>query len=187
MKKIIAAAVILAAVLSGCSGGGSSAPADGGKGVAVSFDFLKKDGYSTNQIAVWVEDGDGNYIKTLYVTKFTAEGGWKVREQSLPLWVKSSDAENAGEDELSAVSSATPASGKVEIFWDLKDAAGNLVQGNSYVIKIEATVRAENAVLYTINTDVSEGTADADIGCTYTGEAAEDRDMISNVTAEFRK
>ena len=44
-----------------------------------------------------IEDMDGNVVKTLFVTNFTSNGGYAVREDSIPTWVahaKPSDMDN---------------------------------------------------------------------------------------------
>ena len=35
------------------------------KTVQINFDYTKRGGFASNQIAVWVEDARGNYIKTI--------------------------------------------------------------------------------------------------------------------------
>ena len=41
------------------------------KKVNISFDYTKREGYASNQIAVWAEDDKGNYITTIFITDFT--------------------------------------------------------------------------------------------------------------------
>ena len=40
------------------------------KKVNISFDYTKRLGYSSNQIAVWAEDNNGNYIATIYIAVY---------------------------------------------------------------------------------------------------------------------
>ena len=55
--------------------------AQNNKIVQINFDYTKRGGFASNQIAVWVEDARGNYIKTIYITDFTGRReGWKKRE-----------------------------------------------------------------------------------------------------------
>lgn len=56
--------------------------------VEIKFNYEKRAGIASNQFAVWIEDEDGNFIKTLYVTRFTGNGGYKKRPDALPLWSK---------------------------------------------------------------------------------------------------
>lgn len=82
------------------------------------------------QMAVWVEDIDGNYLATLYVSGFAA----KVKEKQvhLPRWAKSS--QFAGID---AVTSASIDCGSHRLFWDFTDPAGKLFTQTSFVLKSE--------------------------------------------------
>ena len=83
---------------------------------------------STPQFAVWLEDEDGNFIRTLYVTQRASKKNWifgpkEGRPESLPVWyhksknesakTKSSSAKKSGEANIDAVTSATPKGGVV--------------------------------------------------------------------------
>jgi conjugal transfer/entry exclusion protein len=48
----------------------------------LTFVFTRQSGHATNQFAVWIEDAQGQYIKTLYAANFTARGGWSRRPAS---------------------------------------------------------------------------------------------------------
>ncbi len=112
--------------------------------VTVSFDYNKVSRSASNQFAVWVTDKDGKFIKTLYVTKFTASGGYNKRPDSLPLWSKAHS--KAG---LDAVTKATPDSSKVVCSWDFTDINGQSVsKGDEYFLYIEATTYMKDNVLY---------------------------------------
>ena len=90
------------------------------------------------QVAVWLEDADGNYIRTLYVTSRAEKRSWIFspkdgRPESLPVWYCASGenpAKSGGEKTaLDAVSSATPKGGVI---------FGAEIDGEkSYVIKVE--------------------------------------------------
>ena len=90
------------------------------------------------QVAVWLEDADGNYIRTLYVTSRAEERSWIFspkdgRPESLPVWYCASGenpAKGGGErTALDAVSSATPKGGVT---------FGPEIDGEtSYVINVE--------------------------------------------------
>lgn len=92
------------------------------------------------QIAVWVEDSDGTYVDTLFVTKKASENKWigspkNGRPESLPDWYKSkgqNPAEKISKDEVDATTSATPKKGIV-ISKDLE-----LEKGKTYVFKCQA-------------------------------------------------
>ena len=72
------------------------------------------------QMAVWAETSDGEFIKTLYVTRRTADESWRSapgdevpeggirRPESLPVWTKRSGRLDSGIDTMGSV---TPKSG----------------------------------------------------------------------------
>lgn len=76
------------------------------------------------QFAVWLEDSDGNFVRTLYVTERASRQNWIMgpkegRPESLPVWYSASKqkdgaskAASAGEgQQLDAVTGATPKGG----------------------------------------------------------------------------
>ena len=78
------------------------------------------------QLAVWLEDGQGRYIKTLYVTQKASGLSWffgpkEGRPESLPVWYhaskhdskKSAASASSDKNEIDAVTSATPKGGLV--------------------------------------------------------------------------
>lgn len=85
------------------------------------------EGWKGPQLAVWLEDEQGRYIKTLYVTQKAGGLSWFLapkdgRPESLPVWYhaskhdsKKSAAQNSSPDkkEIDAVTSATPKGGLV--------------------------------------------------------------------------
>ena len=78
------------------------------------------------QVAIWLEDQNGRYIKTLYVTKKASALSWlfgpkEGRPESLPVWYhaskhdssKSAASSSSDQKEIDAVTSATPKGGLV--------------------------------------------------------------------------
>ena len=85
-------------------------------GVEISFDFSRMTTGASDQTAVWVEDEDGNIIKTIYVSGFTGAGrGYKKRKDAVPHWVTAADPDK----QIDAVSSATLQTGRQSFVWDL--------------------------------------------------------------------
>ena len=94
------------------------------------------------QLAVWLEDTEGSYVRTLYVTKKAGLKSWVFsprdgRPESLPVWYHASrqdsgkgTAKNASgaEPAVDAVSSATPKGGVTFT---------QEISGTSFVIKAE--------------------------------------------------
>jgi hypothetical protein len=112
----------------------------------VSFDYKRQSGHASNQFAVWIEDGDGGYVTTLYATDFTADGGWEIRPTSIPDWVKAVGLPE-GQD-VDAVTSATPSAGKLKYTWDLTDAHGEVYRSDTFTVVVEGTLRWNNQVVY---------------------------------------
>lgn len=69
-------------------------------------------------MAAWVEDKDGNVVKDLGATRFTATGGFLRRKEALPLWVAKTHPENMKSADVDAIAQATPQPGKQTIMWD---------------------------------------------------------------------
>jgi hypothetical protein len=155
--------------------------------VTVSFDYAKQSGSASNQFAIWIEDTDGNYVKTLYATRYTANGGYERRPDSIPIWV-----EKSGVD---AVTSATPKAGPLSFDWDLTDKDGNTVPKGEYKILVEGTLRWKNQVLYSGVIDLAGEAAAIALTPEFTFAGADNQPaltpeapeaaMITSVRAEY--
>jgi hypothetical protein len=140
----------------------------------------------SNQIAVWIEDEGGNYVKTLYATSFAANGGFKKRTQTLPEWVKTSDWENASSADIDAMSGATQPAGAQEVVWDLKDIEGNPVPPGKYVYKIEGNIYMDNRVLWQGSIDVGgEGNSSQAEATYFPEDTTEERVLVEQVRAVY--
>ena len=103
------------------------------------------------QIAVWVEDSDGTYVDTLFVTKKASGNKWigspkDGRPESLPDWYKSkgqNPAEKISKDDLDATTSATPKKGIII------EKNINLEKGKTYVFKCQANQSFDYNEYYT--------------------------------------
>jgi hypothetical protein len=114
--------------------------------VAVSYSLHRISKIASNQIAVWIEDAPGIIIKTLFVTRYTARGGYAVRDQSLKQWVKKSDVRNKAKNEFDAISGATQNPGRNTVVWDCTDSRGNPVKDGTYYYVIEGNIFWDNMV-----------------------------------------
>jgi hypothetical protein len=195
MKKIIFIMLALASALllfSGCAAPKQVVTRDNDI-VTVSFDYAKQQGYATNQFAVWIEDESGKLVKTLYVTEFTAKGGYEKRPDAIPTWVDHANLSTA--KEADAVSGATPKSGKLSYVWDLTDQNGVRVQNGIYTFVVEGTLRWKNQVLYSGTITLNGEAATAEGSAEYTFAASDDAPaltpespesgMIANVVAAY--
>jgi hypothetical protein len=83
------------------------------------------------QVAVWVEDDKGNFIRTLYVSGFS--GNAQQAQVVLPDYADASNYKDAD-----AVTGASIDVGDHVYAWDLKNASGADVKKGGYTIKVEA-------------------------------------------------
>lgn len=115
----------------------------------LSVDYSPAATHASNQMAAWVERGDGSLLKTLYVTGFTAvRRGYRERPDALSRWVALADPETMGDAEVDAVSSATPAGGRLSFEWDFTDEGGERVPDGAYRLVFEATLFWSSNVRY---------------------------------------
>ncbi len=153
--------------------------------VEISFVYQRLTGMASNQFAVWIEDSNGRYIKTLYTTRFTAKGGWQRRPQSLPGWVKASQPLNFSSDKIDAITGATPSSGNLYYFWDCKDENGIMLPAGEYKYIVEATLRWDNRVIYAGTIKTGGQAQQSQASSEYFGDSEQDRGMVTNVTARY--
>jgi len=196
--SIIIVAALLAFVCA-CSGGGTKTeqPAYEPGTLTISLDYEKQSGYASNQFAVWVEDLDGNLIKTLYATRFTANGGFRDRPDSIPLWVEKSGLATMQKADADAVSGATPSTGTLYYTWDAADKDGNAVPAGEYRFFVEGSLRWKNRVLYSGAVDTGGGNAVVKAEAAYFYEGSDsqaalsadspENKMLGNVTADWRR
>jgi len=147
----------------------------------LTFTFTRLNGSASNQFAVWIENAQGQHIKTIYATRYTANGGWKRRATSIPLWVKQSGLANMTSAQVDAVSSATPRTGTLTYTWDGTNSHGAQVPAGDYVLILEATLRWENQVYYRAPIRLGQGLAAAEVSIEYKGDAGADRAMVGDV------
>ncbi len=97
----------------------------------VSIDFIM--GFTDElppQTAVWIEDSDGNFVKTIYISGFSANA--KEVQVHLPKYAKSSKFKD-----VDAVTGASIDLGHHIYTWDVKDSFGNKVKNGEYIVKVE--------------------------------------------------
>lgn len=153
-------------------------------GVEISFDFSRMSTKASNQIAAWIEDENGNIVKTIYVSDFTgSRHGYQKREDAVPHWVSAAEPDALSDEQIDAVSSATLQTGSQSFVWDLTDDDGNAVPTGIYMVKLEGTLFWSSNVVYsgTVDTqndapgeiDVREERSEPD--------NTDNEDMIQNV------
>jgi hypothetical protein len=150
----------------------------------ISFVFTRQSGSASNQYAIWIEDAKGQLIKTLYAVRWTANGGFKTRPTSIPMWVKKSDVANLSKAQLDVISSATPRTGALTYTWDGTDSKGAAVSAGDYVLVLEGTLRWENQVYYRAPIALGKGAATANVSVEYISgdrDTSAERSMFSDV------
>ena len=149
--------------------------------VKISFNYVRQSGIASNQFAIWIEDASGNYIKTLYATRFTAKGGWKRRSDSIPGWVKAAQISGMSKKEIDAVSGPTPSAGRLVYVWDCKDSDGKPVPAGEYRYIVEGTIRWKSRAIFTCNIRIGGQQHESRAQAKFTGGNERERKMISNV------
>lgn len=163
--------------------------------LAVTFEYNAQEGWASNQFAVWVEDILGNHVRTLYVTRWTAAGGFVTRPMSIPAWVESSGAVDMDDLQVDAIAGATPDSGMLSFIWDLTDMEGNPVPAGEYRFFVEANTRWANRLLFEGVVDISgefsivwpevQFIFEGYVEFPALNEIAPENSIIENVTAVF--
>ena len=167
------------------------------KTLEVSFDYQKQPGPGSNQYAVWIENEKGDVVKTLFVTSYTTKGrvrgneqpmrGYVKRPNCVPTWVKASKASEKTDQELDAVTGATPqAGGKQTFSWDFTDQQGKKVKDGKYCVKVEATLYQASTVLYTGNFSTKDKAGNISLTSKLTEPAENHKDMITAVQAVLK-
>lgn len=189
---LIGGMTLLLAAGCGAHRANKSVPADAANAVSVdtpgmvtiTFPYVEQPGKSSNQFAVWVEDEMGRYVKTVFVTDFTALGGYESREDSVPQWVEKSGIREGTSENIDAVSGATPKTGTKQYEWECVDESGNPVTEGEYRILVEGTVNEDSQIVYTADIMVGNHAMTAQAQPEYY-ELTGDTDMIGDVTVEY--
>ena len=178
MKKFL-----LLVCFAGLAAAGAFAQEDAAE---IGFNFTRLNGSGTNQFALWVENDQGRYVKTIFVTRYTAGGGWEKRPASLSQWVKQSKVSNMSKTQVDALSQATPQNGRQTLRWDGLDERGAEVPNGVYTIHLEANLRNENRVIYSAEIPLGVSNtrrAQANINRKFVGTPAEaDKGIITQVS-----
>ncbi|MCL2811928.1 MAG: DUF2271 domain-containing protein [Clostridia bacterium] len=197
MRKLLLVMMMAMMLVSLCACAASKEPAKAPESnhVVITFDYTKQSGYASNQFAVWIEDGDGNLVKTLYATRYTANGGYKNRPDSIPVWVEKSGLASMQKVEVDAIAGATPRTGTLSYTWDLTDANGEKVSPGEYGFFVEGSLRWKNRVLYSGTISVGRDPVAVQADAEFLYEAADNQPalspdspengMIGPVTASF--
>ncbi|MDR7865563.1 MAG: DUF2271 domain-containing protein [Sporomusaceae bacterium] len=179
---VVALALFLAAAATFAAGTEGQAPGT----VTISYELHRMPTIASNQMAVWIEDSGGRFVKTLYVTWFTGKGGYERRPDCLPLWRKAAGVDGPPTAEVDAVTRATHHPGRHSLAWDCTDAAGRPVLPGKYIYKAEGTLFWSKEILWEGEIAVGDRPAASRATPGYLPPAAEGSGpMIADVTAVF--
>ena len=114
-----------------------SAQTSAGPGtVTISYNLFHPHWIASNQLAVWIEDSHGAFVKTIFATDFMARRkGYIKRPQSCPEWVKASGLASLPDASVDAISGATQKPGPIELSWNCTDANGKAVPPGVYTLQ----------------------------------------------------
>ena len=167
------------------------------KSLEISFDYQRQAGPGSNQYAVWVENEKGDVVKTLFVTSYTTKGrtrpgekpmrGYVRRPACVPTWVKASNAEGQTDQQLDAVTGATPQADGTQVFtWDFTDQQGKAVPKGTYKVLIEATLFFDSDIIYTGIFSTKDKAGEIVLTPTLSKPDEQHKDMVKNVKAALR-
>ena len=160
--------------------------------VELSFNDQKQAGAGSNQWAVWVENSEGKVVRTLTVTSFTSKGrggrrGYTFRPTCVPTWVKNAGAEQMSDEQIDAVTGATPKESGIQTYtWDFKDADGKEVPAGDYKIYLEATLYFNSIILYSGSFSTKDKAGEIKLTSTLTEEDEVHKNMVTEVKAELK-
>jgi len=130
---------------------------------------------------VWIEDAQGGYVRTLYATRWTAAGGWRRRENSIPQWVRQSGVAGRDQAYVDALAGPTPRTGATRHVWDGRDYAGQAVSPGEFRVFVEASLRWYDRVVHSAVVRLGEaGQVIAEPE--FFGDRTGERSMIGPVT-----
>ena len=187
----ILAAMLLAIPVMGQSKKGQ------GKSLEVSFNYQKQAGPGSNQYAVWIENDKGEVVKTLFVTSFTTKGrargnaqpqrGYVMRPACVPTWVKASKASEKNDQQLDAVTGATPQADGVQTFtWNFTDQQGKAVPQGNYKVFVEATLYNDSDIIYSGTFSTKGKAGNVALTSTITKSDEQHKNMLTNVKAVLK-
>ena len=194
MKKVITAIIVtmlLAIPAIALNKKGKAAKANS---LEVSFNYQRQAGPGSNQYAVWIENERGEVVKTLVVTSFTTKGrvrgneqpmrGYIKRPACVPTWVKTAKANDLSDQQLDAVTGATPqASGTQTFIWDFTDQQGKAVQKGTYKVFVEATLFNASTITYSGAFSTQDKAGNVTLTSQLTESDEKHKDMVTDVKA----
>ncbi|GAB2882656.1 DUF2271 domain-containing protein [Streptomyces mayteni] len=154
--------------------------------VRVSYRLHRVPTHASNQIAVWIEDASGAYVRTLFATSFTANGGYDRRPESLSAWRETAGWEQATQAEIESASRPAQDEGEHTLYWDGTDREGVPVRPGRYTYRIEGNLLWERRVLHTGTIELGDVAGESRAEAVYLpDEAREEPTLVEDVRASF--
>jgi len=198
MKKSIIITTIAVALLLCVTGMAmASSQARKARSLEVTFNYEKQAGPGSNQYAVWIENDRGEVVKTLFVTSFTTKGrvregqqpqrGYIKRPACVPTWVTRVKANDLSDQQLDAVTGATPAASGVQTFtWDFTDQEGKAVKQGTYKVFVEATLFNASTITYSGTFSSKDKAGEVTLTSELTQPDEQHKNMVTGVRATLR-
>lgn len=153
--------------------------------LTVNLNFTHGNTLASNQYAIWIEDNDGNLIRTIFVTAFTGNGGYERRKDACPTWVSKAHPSEMSDTEVDAFTGATPSNGRHSYTWDGKDDKGNYVKAGTYKIFVEGTLYWSSRVLYQGTFNYGGQDQNVTLTPSFSSDDNTNRDMLTQVSAKY--
>jgi len=144
--------------------------------------YERQSGRGSNQYAIWIENAQGQIVKTLFVTKFTAQGGYSFRPDCTPIWVKKAEPTSLSKQEIDAFSGATPRTGNHTYTWNLAD---DKVTTGEYTFYVEGTLLGKSTVLFKGVISVGNNEVSVSPQAEFSSDDKENKGMITAVKATY--
>jgi hypothetical protein len=156
--------------------------------VTISYNLFHPHWIASNQLAIWIEDAHGVFVKTIFATDFMARRkGYIKRPQSCPEWVKASGLANLSDASIDAASGATQKPGPIELSWNCTDTNGKAIAPGAYTYKVEGNISWEKRVLWEGKIEVSSKPSTSSATPTYIPDSARTAGTIlTEVRAKFQ-
>ena len=194
MKKLITAIIVTMLLAIPAVALNKKGKATKANSLEVSFNYQRQQGPGSNQYAVWIENDNGEVVKTLFVTSFTTKGrvrgneqpmrGYIKRPACVPTWVKAAKANDLTDQQLDAVTGATPqASGTQTFSWDFTDQQGKAVQKGTYKVFVEATLFNASTITYSGTFSTQDKAGNVTLTSQLTEPDEKHKDMVTDVKA----
>ena len=142
----------------------------------------QENGWRFLSASIWIEDETGKLVRTLYVTSFTAKGGYEYRKDAVPTWVAKADPKNRISGNIDAFTGATPRNGTLHYVWDGKNNEGMPVPKGTYMVFIEGTLYWESRVVFSAK--LHWGSCEEEsvlVSSRYYGAPSVNKDMITDL------